>query len=148
MHSVSDTEQLLISGSAGALADAAAFLRCRTCTDGPADGEDRDFSRPEKQWAAFIDWAGSCGKFLPLDFPGPEREGGRKHDMTLDETTGRWVKYTKPSASGDTVSWREDRSYVPIRKVPVGDHLKYRQRKTSGGRDSTMSPLNDSRRVA
>ena len=100
-----DTQQLLQAGSQGALQDAEAFVRRRVCADGSVDGEDGDFSGPERQWAALIEWAGSCGKTLPLDFPGPEREGGREHDVTLDEPTGRWIKYTKPSSSGYMVSW-------------------------------------------
>ena len=108
MLSPHETQQLLQAGSAGALADAAAFLRRRVCADGAVDGEDGDFTRPERQWAALIEWAGSCGKNLPLAFPAPEREGGREHDVTLHEPTGRWIKYTKPSASGYTVSWRQD----------------------------------------
>ena len=103
-----DTQQLLQAGSAGALADAAAFVRRCVCADGAADGADDDFSGPERQWAAFIEWAGSCGKILPLAFQVPDREGGREHDVTLDESSGRWIKYTKRSASGYTVSWSEN----------------------------------------
>ncbi len=103
-----ETRQLLQAGSAGALADAAAYLRRRVCPDGFADGEDGEFGQTERQWAALLDWAGSNGKILPLGFPGPEREGGREHDVTLDEPSGRWVKLTKPSASGYTVSWLEN----------------------------------------
>lgn len=102
-----DTQQLLHAGSAGALADAAAFIRGRLCPDGSVDGKDGDFSNSECQWAAFIEWAGAHGKILPLDFPGPEREGGREHDVTVDEASGRWIKFTKLSCSGYTVSWSE-----------------------------------------
>lgn len=102
-----DSQQLLPAGSAGALADAAAHIRRRVCTDGAPHGADGDFSAPERQWAALIEWAGACGKILPLAFPAPEREGGREHDVTLDESSGRWIKYTKRSASGYTVSWSE-----------------------------------------
>lgn len=102
------TQQLLQAGSAGALADAAAHLRRRVCADGSADGEDAGFSGPESEWAALLEWARSVGKILPPDFPAPEREGGREHDVTFDESSGRWIKYTKPSASGYTVSWRQD----------------------------------------
>ncbi len=102
-----DAQRLLQAGSAGALADAAAHLRRCLRTDGAADGEDDEFSAPERQWAALIDWASTCGKILPLDFPAPEREGGREHDVTLDELSGRWIKYTKRSSSGSTVSWND-----------------------------------------
>ena len=102
-----DTQQLLQAGSAGALTDAAAHIRRRVCTDGAPHGTDGDFSDPERQWAALIEWAGTCGKILPLAFLAPEREGGREHDVTLDESSGRWIKYTKRSASGYTVSWTE-----------------------------------------
>ncbi len=100
-----ETQQLLHAGSASSLADAAAFLRRGLRADGSADGQDDDFSRPEHQWGALLDWARAAGKILPLNFPAPEREGGREHDVSLDESTGRWVKFTKPAASGYTVAW-------------------------------------------
>ena len=118
-----DSQQLLQAGSAGALADAAAFLRRRVCADGPADGADGDFSLPERQWAALVEWAGSCGKILPLDFPAPEREGGREHDVTLDDSSGRWIKYTKPSASGYTVGWQENGTPF-LHNAPPLDYLQ------------------------
>ena len=83
-----DTQQLLQAGSAGALADAAAYVRRCLCADGTADGEDDDFSGPERQWNACLEWADACGKILPLDFMPPEREGGREHDVTLDRRGG------------------------------------------------------------
>jgi hypothetical protein len=103
-----ETQQLFQAGSAGALQDAAAFVRSRVCADGSADGEDGDFTGPERQWAALLEWAECQGKILPLDFAGPEREAGREHDVTLHEPSGRWIKFTKPSCSGCTVSWGED----------------------------------------
>jgi hypothetical protein len=54
MLSPNETQQLLHAGTAGALADAEAFLRRSVCADGPADGQDGDFSEPERQWAALI----------------------------------------------------------------------------------------------
>jgi len=83
-----ETRQLLQAGSAGALADAAAYLRRRVCPDGFADGEDGEFGQTERQWAALLDWAGSNEKILPLGFPGPEREGER---ATLDELAAAFV---------------------------------------------------------
>jgi len=118
-----DSQQLLQSGSAGALQDAAAYVRRSVCADGPVDGEDVYFSGPERQWAAFIEWAGSCGKILPLDFPPPEREGGREHDVTLDEASGSWIKYTKRSASGYTVSWGENGEPFMHNALPL-DYLQ------------------------
>ena len=103
-----DSQQILRTGSASALADAQAFVCRRISADGSVDGEDGDFSLPERQWSALIKWAGTCGRILPVDFPGPEREGGREHDVTLDEGTGGWIKFTKPSACGYTVSWGTD----------------------------------------
>lgn len=102
-----DASTVLQAGSAGALADAAAHLRRSLCADGAVDGQDGDFSSPVCQWQILVEWAASCGKILPLNFPPPERLGGREHDVTLDEGSGRWVKYTKPSACGYTVSWDE-----------------------------------------
>lgn len=118
-----DTQQLLQAGSTGALADAAAYVRRCVCTDGAADGEDSDFSMPERQWYACIEWAGSCGKILPLDFIPPEREGGREHDVTLDEASGRWIKYTKCSACGYTVSWSAEGEPFMHNALPL-DYLQ------------------------
>ena len=94
MLSPDDTQQLLQAGSARALADAAAFIRRRLSADGSSDGSDGDWAASERQWAALIDWASDGEKNLPLDFPSPEREGGREHDVTLHERSGRWIKYT------------------------------------------------------
>ncbi len=118
-----DTQLLLHPGSAGALADAEAFVRRCLYADGSVDGEDGEFTGPERQWASLIDWAGTCGKILPLDFPAPEREGGREHDVSLHPPTGRWIKYTKPSASGYTVSWREDGTPYLHNALPL-DYLQ------------------------
>ncbi len=119
-----DPQNLFHTGPAGALADAAAFLRRSVCADGASDGPDGDFSGPERQWAALIEWAGAAGKILPLDFIGPEREGGREHDVTMDVTTGRWIKYTKPSSSGYTVSWNDQSEPYMHNATP----LEYLQR--------------------
>lgn len=110
MLSPHDTQRILEAGSARALEDAAAFVRRRVSPDGPLDGSPGDFASLEDQWAALLDWARSGEKILPLEFPGPEREGGREHDVTLHEPSGRWIKYTKPAASGYTVSWHDDRT--------------------------------------
>jgi hypothetical protein len=85
------TQQLLQAGSAGSLADAAAFLRGRLCADGGVDGQDGDFDLAERQWALLLAWAGAPGKILPLGFPAPDREGGREHDVSVDEASGRWI---------------------------------------------------------
>lgn len=103
-----DTQQLLQAGSTSALSDAAAFLRSRLCADGSVDGKDGDLDLLERQWAVFIEWAGARGKILPLSFPSPDREGGREHDVSLHEASGRWIKYTKRSSSGYTVSWDQN----------------------------------------
>jgi hypothetical protein len=118
-----DTQRLLQAGTAGALANASAFVRRRVCADGAVDGEDGDFSGPERQWAALIEWAGSCGAVLPLDFPAPEREGGREHDVTLDEATGRWIKFTEVSSCGYTVSW-DDQGTPFMHNATPQDYLQ------------------------
>ena len=118
-----ETHRILQAGPASALADAAAFVRRRLCADGAVDGTDDDFSGPERQWAALIEWAGHAGKILPLDFPPPEREGGREHDVTLEEVSGRWIKYTKPSSSGYTVSWNDDGAPYMHNALPL-DYLQ------------------------
>lgn len=123
MLSRDDTQQLLQAGSAGALADAAAFIRRRLSADGSSDGPDEDFSASERHWTALLDWARDSKKILPLDFPPPEREGGREHDVTLHEPSGRWIKYTKPSASGYTVSWRQDGAPFLHNALPL-DYLQ------------------------
>lgn len=123
-----DTQQLLQAGSAGALADAAAYVCRCLCADGTADGEDDDFSGPERQWNAFLEWADACGKILPLDFMAPEREGGCEYDVTLDEVSGRWIKYAKRSACGYTVSW---------------DCRRRGELRTAFQRSPGMSPVND-----
>ena len=101
------TQHLLHAGSTGALADAAAFLRRRLRPDGAPDGtaDDEDHDLAERQWTLLLEWAGASGKILPLTFPAPDRIGGREHDVSLHEPSGRWVKYTKPAACGFTVSW-------------------------------------------
>ncbi|MEN9840282.1 MAG: Serine/Threonine/Tyrosine Kinase found in polyvalent protein [Verrucomicrobiota bacterium] len=101
------TQHLLQAGSAGALADAAAYLRRRLRPDGALNGHDDDGDLAEHQWALLLEWAGASGQILPLEFPAPDREGGREHDVSLHEPSGRWIKYTKPSACGFTVSWSE-----------------------------------------
>lgn len=118
-----ETQRILEAGSAGALQDAAAFIRRCVCPDGSVDGEDGDFSVPERQWAAFIKWAKDHGKILPLDFPIPERQGGREHDVTLHEATGRWIKFTKPASSGYTVSWGQDGAPFMHNALPL-DYLQ------------------------
>ena len=119
MLSPHDTQQLLQAGSARSLADAAAHLRRGVSADGPVDGAEADFSAPERQWTALHDWARSVEKILPVDFPAPERSGGREHDVSLHEPSGRWIKYTKPSACGYTVSWREDGTPFLHNAVPL-----------------------------
>ena len=118
-----DPQPLLQAGSAGALADAASYVRRCLCPDGQADGTDDDFTAPERQWTALIEWAGTRGQILPLDFPAPERQGGREHDVTLHEPTGRWIKYTKPAASGYTVSWHDDGTPFMHNALPL-DYLQ------------------------
>jgi hypothetical protein len=118
-----DAQHLLQAGSARALADAAAFVRRGVSPDGAADGAEGDFAAPERQWDALREWAKFAGKILPLTFPAPEREGGREHDVTLHEPTGRWIKYTKPAASGYTVSWRDDGAPF-LHNAPPLDYLQ------------------------
>ena len=67
----------------------------------------RSRASAERQWAALLAWAEAAGKILALGFPAPVHEGGREHDVSLHEPSGRWIKYTKPSACGFTVSWSD-----------------------------------------
>jgi hypothetical protein len=118
-----DFDSLLAASSASALADATTDLRAGLRTDGAAHGEDDDFSEPERQWESLVQWARQHGKELPLSFPGPEREGGREHDVRIHEGSGRWIKYTKPASCGYTVSY--DDAGVPFmhNAVPL-DYLQ------------------------
>ncbi len=52
-----DSQPLLEAGSASALAHAEAYVRGSVYADGAADGEDGDFTGPERQWSALIEWA-------------------------------------------------------------------------------------------
>ncbi len=91
------TQRLLQAGSAGSLADAATFLRRRLRPDDTPDGQagDDDHDLAERQWSLLLAWAEASGKILPLSFPVPDREGGREHDVSLHEPSGRWIKYTR-----------------------------------------------------
>lgn len=117
------TQRLLQTGSAGALEDAAAFILARVRADGAADGQNNDFAGPEREWAALLEWGRVHDRILPLDFPAPEREGGREHDVTLHEPTGRWIKYTKRSASGYTVDW-DDRGAPYLLNATPREYLQ------------------------
>jgi len=109
MFSSDVTQHLLQAGSASALADAAAYLHSRLRPDGALDGQDDDGDFAEHQCALLLEWAGASGQILPLEFPAPDREGGREHEhnVSLHEPSGRWIRFTKPSACGFTVSWSE-----------------------------------------
>ena len=89
------------------LAAAQAFLSGSVCADGSDDG-DADWEGPEREWADLIHWAKVTGRVLTG--PGPARKGGREHDVSYDEATGSWIKFTKPDAAGFTVDWRDDGS--------------------------------------
>lgn len=90
--------------SRDSLEDAAAYLRRGLRADGPDDGAG-DFGLVERQWGSLLQWAEEASRILPISFAPPAREGGREHDVRLEESTGRWIKFTKPGATGCTVSW-------------------------------------------
>lgn len=95
----------------GALATAAQFLRRLR----PDDGDEAvpDFSQPEREWGELRAYAQKSGLTLPAGWPGPEKEGGREHDVRYDAATGSWWKYTKRNGAGYTVDWTgrlQDRS--------------------------------------
>ena len=96
----------------GALGDAASHLRRCLCPDGRADGAGEDFDLPEKHWAEFRAWSQKRGLILEGNFPPPERDGGREHDVRFDEAVGCWWKYTKPNMAGYTVSWSEGAPFL------------------------------------
>jgi hypothetical protein len=87
---------------AGTLDEAAAYLRRSIRADGTYEGI------PEgeiagHQWRLLESWTASRGLILPPDF-GPEREGGREHDVRFDEPSASWLKYTKPNCAGYTIN--------------------------------------------
>lgn len=104
-HFSSDDESAKAIVERGALAAAEAHLWRGVCADAEID-EDSEWDAPEREWQALVEWCRQTG--LIPEVAGPLHEGGREHDVSFDEATGRWWKWTKPSLSGYTVDWTED----------------------------------------
>ncbi len=89
-----------------ALHAAEAHLRGGLCSDDQDDEDEDDWDAPEREWADLVSWCRE--RNLISNDPGPERTGGREHDVRFSESDGRWWKYTKPNLAGYTVGWSND----------------------------------------
>ncbi len=97
------------SPAGSALAKAHAHLCGGLCADGPDDGdggEGEEWDRPERQWSALQKWAAE--RQMILTDAGPERPGGREHNVRFDSASKLWTKFTKPGLAGFMVDWHED----------------------------------------
>lgn len=110
-----------------ALAQAYAHLCRGVCTDGVGDEDDAedDWDGCEKQWEQLHDWCAGAG--MMVEAPGPDRTGGREHDVFFQSETGRWVKYTKPGLAGFTVDWEESGRPF-LRNASPSEYLERLQR--------------------
>ena len=52
----------------------------------------------ERSFQRLVAWAKQQGVFY--EGLKPARQGGREHDVTYDDATGTWLKFTKPSSAG------------------------------------------------
>ena len=114
------------SPQGSALAQAYAHLRGSVCPDGPDDGQgendggagesDDDWDKPERQWSELREWAAE--KRMILTDAGPERTGGREHDVRFDSGTKRWTKFTRPGLAGFMVDWQEDGTPYLLNALP------------------------------
>jgi hypothetical protein len=110
LDTISDSNRTSNPAAQTALRDAEMHLRGSLRSSEP-DG-DEEWDRNEKEWAALLHWAEERQLILPPDMQGPERKGGREHDVRFDPVSGRWWKYTKPGMSGYTVSWASDEPFL------------------------------------
>ena len=62
----------------------------------------------EHQWHLLHQWAKDAGLILPVEII-PARAGGYEHDVSYVSTTGRWLKFTKPSLAGCFVELLDER---------------------------------------
>lgn len=90
------------------LAGAQDYLCGGLCSDGVGDEDDAedDWDGCERQWGQLHDWCAGAG--MMVEAPGPDRTGGREHDVFFQSETERWLKYTKPGLAGYTVDWDAD----------------------------------------
>jgi hypothetical protein len=104
------------SSQGGALTQAHAHLCGSLCADGPDDGDskhsvggtewDDDWDKPERQWSAVQRWAAE--RQMILTDTGPERPGGREHNVRFDSESKLWTKFTKLGLAGFMVDWNDN----------------------------------------
>ncbi len=103
--------------SADALHSAVRFLQRGVRPDGiPEDGSDWEIS--SHQWGLFISWSYHHGVSLPATVA-PDRDGGLEHDFLCDSAQGRWLKFTKPFASGFTLEPTPEGGFVRRPATPL-----------------------------
>ena len=110
LESISDSNRTSKPAAQTALRDAEMHLRGSLCSS-QSDG-DEEWDRNEKEWTSLLLWAEKKQVILPAEQSGPERKGGREHDVRFDPLSGRRWKYTKPSMAGYTVSWGSDGPFL------------------------------------
>jgi hypothetical protein len=85
----------------GSLESAIAYCSRGVRPDGSYDGVPEGEVSPH-QWRLLGEWARNGNLILPSELS-PEREGGREDDVRFDESSQRWLKFTKPWLAGFTV---------------------------------------------
>jgi len=91
-----------------ALADVIAEGFRRLRADGPGD----EGERAGEEWRALELWCRETGFWL-LEDAGPEREGGREHDVRFEPELRRWIKFTKPWMAGYAVDLEAEPLLLP-----------------------------------
>lgn len=106
------------------LANAAANIRRRLRAARPfPEGE-----RYGAEWRAVEQWCEEEGLILPAHLT-PERKGGREHDLLRLANDSRWLKFTKPWASGYSVDLSGDEPILlPARPLQYLDRLRLQNR--------------------
>jgi hypothetical protein len=117
-----DSEKNSRGAEKSALLQATDDIRASVRSDGTIDGPKDEFERPEWEWRKLEGFTQQKGLNLSVDFPGPEREGGREHDVRHDSKRGRWFKYTKANSSGYTVDW-DDSGHPFLRNASPLEYL-------------------------
>ncbi len=100
----SDTETTGHPGSA--LESAIEDIERSVRADGEIHGGIPDGELAGYEWRALFRWAERAGYVFPPEV-GPERQGGREHDLTFLPQERRWLKFTKPDGCGLTVEMVE-----------------------------------------
>ena len=103
------------SQSCGGVPLTHAITECerRLRADGPCD----ESERAGAEWRCLEHWCREVGLWLAVG-EGPEREGGREHDVRFDPAARRWIKFTKPWMAGYTVDLEGEPLLLPA--TPLG----------------------------